>query len=62
VLAIALAKRRGDRYASVRELAQDLAAAFAGKLSPRSRHTADALLRTHPWREVDNAPTRQLPR
>ena len=62
VLAIALAKRRGDRYASVRELAQDLAAAFAGKLSPRSRHTADALLRAHPWREVDNAPTRQLPR
>ncbi|HET9987785.1 MAG TPA: serine/threonine-protein kinase, partial [Kofleriaceae bacterium] len=42
VLARALAKRRGDRYASVRELAEDLAAAFAGQLSRRSRATADA--------------------
>jgi serine/threonine-protein kinase len=62
VLALALAKRRGDRYATVRELAEDLRAAFAGTLPKRSRVAADTLLRSHPWREVDNAPTKQLPR
>ncbi len=62
VLALALAKRRGDRFASVRELAGALEAAFAGTLAQRSRVAADALLRAHPWRELDDAPTRQLPK
>ncbi|MEO6771422.1 MAG: serine/threonine-protein kinase [Kofleriaceae bacterium] len=62
VLALALAKRRGDRYASVLHLGEELAAAFAGKLAQRSRVAADALLRAQPWREIDDAPTRQLPR
>jgi serine/threonine-protein kinase len=60
VLALGLAKRRGDRFASVRELSDALNAAYGGALAPRVRAQADALLRSHPWREVDNAPTRQL--
>jgi serine/threonine-protein kinase len=60
VLALALAKRRGDRFGSVRDLGDALATAFDHDLAPRLRVAADALLRGHPWREVDNAPTRQL--
>ncbi|MEO8844925.1 MAG: serine/threonine-protein kinase [Kofleriaceae bacterium] len=60
VLAIALAKRRGDRFASVKDLADVLESAFAGKLAARLRVAADGLLRSQPWREVDSAPTRQL--
>ncbi|MEO6772911.1 MAG: serine/threonine-protein kinase [Kofleriaceae bacterium] len=60
VLALVLAKRRGDRFASVRDFGVALAAAFAGRLEPRLRAQADALLRSHPWREVDSAATRQL--
>jgi serine/threonine-protein kinase len=60
VLALALAKRRGDRFGSVKELADVLESAFAGKLAPRIRAAADGLLRSLPWREVDTAATRQL--
>ena len=60
VLAIALAKRRNDRFGSVKELGDVLESAFAGKLAPRLRATADGLLRSQPWREVDTAPTKQL--
>jgi serine/threonine-protein kinase len=60
VLALVLAKRRGDRFANARDFAEALRTAFAGQLTPRARAQADALLRSHPWREVDNAPTRQL--
>jgi serine/threonine-protein kinase len=60
VLALVLAKRRGDRFASARDFAEALRAAYAGQLAPRVRAQADAMLRSHPWREVDNAPTRQL--
>lgn len=60
VLAIALAKRRNDRFGSVKELADVLESAFVGRLAPRIRVAADGLLRSQPWREVDTAPTRQL--
>ena len=60
VLAIALAKRRNDRFGSVKELAEVFEGAFAGRLAPRIRMAADGLLRSQPWREVDTTPTRQL--
>jgi len=60
VLAIALAKRRGDRFGRMQELAEALRVAYDGRLASKVRAHADALLRSHPWREVDNAPTRQL--
>jgi len=62
VLALVLAKRRVDRLESVRELAVALEAAFAGDLARPARMAADALLRADPWREIDDAPTRQLQR
>jgi serine/threonine-protein kinase len=55
VLAIALAKQRTDRFATAAELADALTAAFAGRLSPRWRAKADALLRGMPWRELETA-------
>jgi hypothetical protein len=60
VLALVLAKRRGDRFANARDFAEALRAAYAGQLTPRVRAQADGMLRSHPWREVDDAPTRQL--
>ena len=60
VLAIVLAKRRGDRFATVRDFAEALRGAYKGQLAPRVRAQADGMLRSHPWREVDTAPTRQL--
>ena len=60
VLALALAKRRNDRFGSVKELAEVFEGAFAGRLAPRIRVAADGLLRSQPWREVDATPTRQL--
>ncbi|HEX7701775.1 MAG TPA: serine/threonine-protein kinase, partial [Kofleriaceae bacterium] len=60
VLAVVLAKRRNDRFGSVKELADVLESAFAGRLAPRIRVAADGLLRSQPWREVDTTPTRQL--
>ena len=62
VLAIALAKRRPDRFQTATELSVALEAAFANELSPRLRAAADGLLRTLPWREIDTDPTRQLAR
>lgn len=53
VLAIALAKRRSDRFASAAELGAALDQAFANRLAPRWRVAADALLRHAPWRELD---------
>ena len=60
VLAIALAKRRSDRFQSAGDLAVALTAAFKSELAPKLRTAADALLRNQPWREVDTSPTRQL--
>jgi len=60
VLAIALAKKRGDRFQSPAELTASLRAAFGNALLPALRARADALLRSLPWREVDTSPTRQL--
>jgi len=62
VLAIALAKRRNDRFPSVVALAAALASSAAGQLSDAHRTVADTLLRGQPWREVDVAPTRQIAR
>jgi serine/threonine-protein kinase len=62
VLAIALAKRRNDRFQTVTELATILPAAFAGELPARLRAMADGLLRSNPWRELDATPTRQIAR
>lgn len=52
VLAIALAKRSEDRFASAGELATSLTAALAGALAPAVRARAAALLRTHAWGEA----------
>ncbi len=62
VLAIALAKKRTDRFDTATELADALTAAFANRLAPRLRIKADALIRAMPWREVDTALTTQLAR
>ena len=56
VLAIALAKQRGDRFANASELADALTAAFAGRLASRWRRAADALVRELPWRELEPDP------
>jgi serine/threonine protein kinase len=61
-LAIALAKRRTDRFQTAAELHEALVAAFANKLSSRLRSAADGLSRQYPWREIDTTPTRQLAR
>ncbi len=60
LLAIAMAKRPEDRFGRAAPLAAALPAAFAGRLSVELRTRADALLRARPWRENDDAPTRQL--
>ncbi len=49
VLALALAKEPGDRFASATELADALTAAIAGKLPRRLRERADAVTEGHPW-------------
>jgi len=49
VLAIGLAKRRGDRFATVRELADAFVAAVAGALPSELRARADELLARRPW-------------
>ena len=60
--AIALAKRRTDRFQTAAELHEALFAAFANQLPSRLRNIADALTRQYPWREIDGSPTRQLAR
>jgi hypothetical protein len=50
-LAVALAKRRGDRFATATELATALRAAFAGGLATRVRAAGDALIKSQPWKE-----------
>jgi serine/threonine-protein kinase len=49
VLAIALSKQPNDRWNSVGELRVTLAAAFDGKLDPRTRRRAADLAAKHPW-------------
>ncbi|HEU4613993.1 MAG TPA: serine/threonine-protein kinase [Kofleriaceae bacterium] len=49
VLAIALSKQPNDRWNSVGELRVTLAAAFDGKLDPRTRRRASDLVAKHPW-------------
>jgi serine/threonine-protein kinase len=49
VLAIALSKQPNDRWNSVGELRVTLAAAFDGKLDPRTRRRAADLVAKHPW-------------
>jgi len=60
VLAIALAKKRTERFETGSELADALTAAFANQLAPRLRTKADALIRALPWREIDTSLTAQL--
>jgi hypothetical protein len=57
---IALAKRRTERFQTAADLHEALVAAFADQLSARLRAAADALTRQHPWREIDESPTRPL--
>jgi serine/threonine-protein kinase len=49
VLAIAMAKRADDRFASAGELAEALSAAFRGQVDPALRQRATTILRQHPW-------------
>jgi serine/threonine-protein kinase len=49
VLAIGLAKDPAERWARVEELRSALADALVGRLDPRIRQRADALLARHPW-------------
>jgi serine/threonine-protein kinase len=49
-LMVALAKDPNDRFATVGELASAVAAAFAGKLDPRTVVKATTLATKHPWR------------
>lgn len=60
VLAIALAKKKTDRFQTALELAAALNQAFANKLSPVWRAAADALTRQLPWRELVTEQTREL--
>jgi serine/threonine-protein kinase len=60
VLALALAKRRNDRFENAAQLAAALEAATTEQLATALRNRADALLRSQPWREIDTTPTRQL--
>ena len=57
VLAIALAKSKDDRFQSAAELADAYANAERGVISEALRRRARALLRQHPWREIDNDTT-----
>ncbi len=52
VLAVALAKRSENRFASAGELAVALTAAVAGRVAPAIRARAAVLLRAHPWGET----------
>ncbi|MGE5186146.1 MAG: serine/threonine-protein kinase [Acidobacteriota bacterium] len=49
VLALGLAKRPADRFATAIELAEALAAAVAGRLAADVRARADATIASHPW-------------
>ena len=49
VLAIALAKQPGDRFASAAELADAFRAATAGQIGPELRRRAAKLVAEHPW-------------
>jgi eukaryotic-like serine/threonine-protein kinase len=49
VLAIALAKKPGDRFATARELAEALNLGSRGSLSPELRGRAEAILGVRPW-------------
>jgi len=62
VLAIALAKKRSDRFESAAELGDALTSAFAGRLAPRWRTKANALIKTLPWGELDTPPTTSMSR
>ncbi|MBL9018845.1 MAG: serine/threonine protein kinase, partial [Myxococcales bacterium] len=52
--AIALAKRRDDRFQTAAQLAEALRQALAGRLAPSWRAAGDALIRAKPWREVEH--------
>ncbi len=57
VLALALAKRPVERYATPVELARDLRAAFAGTLAPSIRERAEAIMRPRPPARPDRTMT-----
>jgi len=52
VLAIGLVKDPADRWDSIGELREALAAAFAGELDPSTRRRAGELVARHPWGAV----------
>ncbi len=58
VLAIALAKRRSDRFQLAADLSEALGQAFNNRLVPSWRAAADSLTRHQPWRELQSAPRR----
>jgi hypothetical protein len=55
VIAIALAKEPGNRFASAIDFAAALRSASGGELSPKLRARADALVRERPWGSVRQA-------
>ncbi len=59
-LAIGLAKSPAARFQTASELASALTAAFANELPAALRDKADALVRDLPWREIDEAATKEL--
>ena len=58
VLAIGLAKRQSDRFATAGELADALEAALAGQLPSKTRHRGFALVRGGAWAESRRAKLR----
>ena len=55
-LAVALAKRRADRFQTPAELASAFRLACDGRLPAKLRATADALVRGLPWEPADDSP------
>jgi serine/threonine-protein kinase len=63
VLAIGMAKRREDRFATVEEFAACLRAATEGRLDPQIQKRGWAILKRHPWgRPVGGGPSVPPPR
>ena len=60
VLAIGLAKRAGDRFATASELADALAAAYAGTLPPHVRARGEDLVRAGAWTKTPRASTARI--
>lgn len=63
VLAIGMAKRREDRFATVEEFAAAMRAAVEGRLDPRTQQRGWALVKRFPWgATIDSRPSVRPPR